>query len=286
MSPRMWGKNEPANGRAVPRMWGKGSIVETKLIYPELSYKIQGGLFKVQNEVGIGRPEEVYHQAFKIWLSQNDILFQSKPPYPLHYKGELVHKLYPDLIIEDKIIIELKAKPRELLAGDWVQIMNYLKCCNAKLGLLVNMGLDRVYIQRIVREHVNCAVESNWHAIAGMGYSTLNKVQEILETIFKECQSGYGREIVDKFLLCAFQKEEVSVHRNPLIETSFMGNNFGPVPVECLILDSKVVFCHTALFENHFFSRSRALAFMKDMNLPYGLAVNFGKELLKIEILS
>ena len=94
------------------------------MIHPDLSYALQGGLFTVQNGVGLGRPEEVYHQAFTIWLKRNGFHYISKPPYPLRYDGEIVHTLFPDLIVEDNIVIELKAKARKLQAGDWVQIIN------------------------------------------------------------------------------------------------------------------------------------------------------------------
>ena len=53
------------------------------MIYQEKTRTLRKGLFEVQNEVGLGRQEEGYHQAYRIWLADNGIPFASKPPHPL-----------------------------------------------------------------------------------------------------------------------------------------------------------------------------------------------------------
>jgi GxxExxY protein len=257
-----------------------------EILYPKLGYLLQGGLYFVQNEVGIGRPEEAYHQAFRIWLEENDIPYASKKPHPLTYRGQVAHTLYPDFVIDKKITVELKAKPRYLQSGDWVQIMNYLKCRKDKLGLLVNMGLDRVHIQRILREKSVSRQNFDWRAWENKPDPVLKTIRLLIETLFNEHQTGYGREVVDAILYFALSKEEIGFKTSPTVETSYKEISFGKTMIDCIILEQKVVFCHTALFDDLSFARSRATAFRKDLDLPYGIAVNFGKETFTVQTFS
>lgn len=257
-----------------------------EIIYPKLSYTLQGGLYFVQNEVGIGRPEEAYHQAFKLWLEEKGIPYASKKPHPLTYRSQVAHILYPDFVIDGKITIELKAKLRFLQAGDWVQIMNYLKFRGDKLGLLVNMGLDRVYNQRVLREQSITNYVSDWSAWEDRQEPVLKTIQILIESLYHEYQTGYGREVVDALLYSAFSTEGVDFITSPTLETLYKETSFGKMPVDCIVLDQKIVFCHTALFDDLSYTRSRADAFMKDLDLPYGIAVNFGKETLAVKVFS
>lgn len=257
-----------------------------EIFYPKLSYLLQGGLYFVQNEVGIGRPEEAYHQAFKLWLDENDISYVSKPPHPLTYCKQVAHTLFPDFVIEDKISVELKAKPRFLQSGDWVQILNYLKCRGDKLGLLVNMGLDRVYIQRVLREKPETYLTCDWNAWQNKKDPVLKTIQFLIESLYHEHQTGYGREVVDALLYFAFRTEGVDFNPTPTVETSYKETSFGKTPIDCIVLGQQVVFCHTALFDDLSFSSSRVKAFMKDLALPLGIAVNFGKETLAVKAFS
>ena len=79
------------------------------LILAEKTEVLRCGFFDVQNRVGLGRDEEDYHQAMKVWLSDNDIPFRSKYPHPLMLYGQVAHTLIPDVVAWDEITIELKA---------------------------------------------------------------------------------------------------------------------------------------------------------------------------------
>lgn len=245
---------------------------------------MQGGLFFVQNEVGIGRSEEIYHQAFKMWLDENDIPYASKPPHPLMYRTQVAHTLFPDFVIEDKLSIELKARPRFLQSGDWVQIMNYLKLREDQLGLLVNMGLGRVHIQRVLREKAETRCDFDWSAWQNKQEPVFKTIQFVFETLYQEHQTGYGREVVDALLYFALKTEGVRFISTPTVESTYKAVSFGRTPLDCIVLDQQVVLCHTALFDDLSFSHSRVKAFMKDLAVPYGVAVNFGKETLAVKV--
>jgi len=114
-----------------------------KLIYPELSYRIVGILFDVHNELGKYAREKQYSKRIEECLKQDGI----------RYKRELFTATsgnIADFIVEDQILIELKAVPR-LTMDHFRQIQNYLQQTQLKLGLLVNFRSQYLRPQRIIR---------------------------------------------------------------------------------------------------------------------------------------
>ena len=92
------------------------------MIYEDKTGLIRRGMFDVQNEVGLGRKEEVYHQAFHSWLKEQAIPHFSKKAHPLQLGGEVAHVLCPDFIVWDCISIEMKA-----LGLNWGVAINFGK---------------------------------------------------------------------------------------------------------------------------------------------------------------
>ena len=74
----------------------------------------------------------------------------------------MAHTLYPDFVTWDAITVELKALTRRLHDEERVQIFDYLKCRGDRLGLLVNMGLHRVHVERFVYDPPAHAIVENW----------------------------------------------------------------------------------------------------------------------------
>jgi GxxExxY protein len=122
------------------------------LIYPELSYKIVGLVYDVHNNIGGGLREKAYESAMEVALSSAGLDYKKQTQLPIMYKGEKVAVRYLDLLIEDKIILELKAGER-FTATYIKQVSEYLKHTGYKLGLLINFGKERVTIKRVVNEN-------------------------------------------------------------------------------------------------------------------------------------
>ena len=133
-------ENHPRNPRA---------RCSVSLIYEEQTELLRRCFFEVQNEVGLGRQEEAYHRACKLWLEAHDIPHASKPPLRLMIEGQEAYTIHPDFVVWDSITVELKAVARKLNQGEFVQLFDYLKYRQDRVGLLVNMGLDRVHVERV-----------------------------------------------------------------------------------------------------------------------------------------
>lgn len=112
----------------------------------ELTYKIRGCVFR---ELGAGFLEKVYENALMIELQKQGLHYKTQHSLKVNYKGNAVGEYMADLLIEDKVIIELKAVSKILPVHE-AQLLNYLKASNISLGLLVNFTHPKATIKRYV----------------------------------------------------------------------------------------------------------------------------------------
>jgi GxxExxY protein len=123
--------------------------INTDLLYADLTYKIRGALFTVYNELGYGHKESVYQSALISELQSAKIPFEKEKSLDVFYKNDIVGNYRPDIVVDDKIIIELKAV--EYMPNNYEnQILHYLKTTGYSVGLLVNFGTPKLYIKRLV----------------------------------------------------------------------------------------------------------------------------------------
>ncbi|MCK4956250.1 MAG: GxxExxY protein [Candidatus Cloacimonetes bacterium] len=120
----------------------------TKYLYEDLSEKIIGCFYNVFNELGFGFLESVYENALMIELNKININAIRQQPIEVLYKGQIVGDFRADIIVDNKIIIELKAVSK-LSSIHEVQLVNYLKATEIKIGLLVNFGEKLEFRRRI-----------------------------------------------------------------------------------------------------------------------------------------
>lgn len=120
------------------------------LIYKEESYQIIGLCMEVHRQLGKGFNEAVYCDALEIEFIDNKINYSREILYNITYKGNtLPHKYRADFIIDNKIILELKAI--EFLNSAHIkQTLNYLAVSKLKLGLLINFGEDSLKYKRVI----------------------------------------------------------------------------------------------------------------------------------------
>ena len=125
--------------------------IKKNILHPELSYKICGFLFSIHNKLGRYRNEKQYGDALENLLKENKVNFLREKSLPVSFIGEEERRNIPDFIIEDKIIIDLKAK-RLTTKEDYFQMKRYLASYNKELGLLVNFRQKYIYPKRVVNK--------------------------------------------------------------------------------------------------------------------------------------
>lgn len=114
----------------------------------DLTEKIIGCAYKVYNELGAGFIEKVYENALMIELKNEGLAAQQQYPVKVYYKGNLIGDYVADIVVEDRVIVELKAVS-QLTKAHEVQLVNYLKATRLEVGLLINFG-DQISIKRKV----------------------------------------------------------------------------------------------------------------------------------------
>jgi len=121
-----------------------------ELIHKELAYKIVGCAMEVHKTLGPGFLESVYEEALKLEMGTKGIIFESQKKYPVIYMGQEIKKFYCDLVVENKIIVELKAV-KKLGDIERAQVINYLKVTGLQLGILMNFGEKSLISERLVK---------------------------------------------------------------------------------------------------------------------------------------
>ena len=122
------------------------------ILYPELSWQIVGAAIEIHKHIGPGQLESVYQRSMECELRRRAIAFASQVPVPMFFKGDRVGDFYADLIVEDTIILELKAVQR-LMGVHTAQLLSYLTAAGLRLGMLMNFNVPRMVhgVKRVVR---------------------------------------------------------------------------------------------------------------------------------------
>ncbi len=115
----------------------------------ELSEKIIGSAFEVSNILGAGFLEKVYENALNVELNLRGLKTFQQAPLKVYYKSELVGDYIADIMVEDEILVEIKAV-KDFDDIHMAQCLNYLRITGLKLCLLINFSKTRIEIKRIV----------------------------------------------------------------------------------------------------------------------------------------
>jgi GxxExxY protein len=122
----------------------------TALVYPELSYEIVGAAMEVHNSLGPGYLESVYQRELSHEFTLRCLRFREAVRLPVEYKGVLVGDYEADFIVDDKIVVELKAVAN-LHPRHQAQAANYLAASGLRLAIILNFGSDSLTHKRVVR---------------------------------------------------------------------------------------------------------------------------------------
>ena len=115
----------------------------------ELTYRIRGCIFEVYRQLGHGFLESVYRKALAYELERTGLRVEQEKPVDIDYKGMAIGGFRLDLLVEEKVIVELKAQ-QKLPIGAESQLMNYLKATGLRVGLLANFCFPKASVRRII----------------------------------------------------------------------------------------------------------------------------------------
>jgi len=112
-----------------------------------LTKKVIGEAMHVHRILGSGFLESIYHNSLLIRLKKLGLKAESQKPLPVYFEGELVGDFLADIIVENRLILELKAVSK-LNSAHEVQLVNYLTATKIDIGLLLNFGAVSLEFKR------------------------------------------------------------------------------------------------------------------------------------------
>jgi len=111
----------------------------TEFLYKQESYIIRGGAFEIYKQFRNSHKEKIYQRSLVEYLRSKGLIVDTEKQIPVYFQNKKVGTYIPDLIVENKIFIELKQKPM-IHKDDIKQFWYYLKNSNYKVGYLINFG--------------------------------------------------------------------------------------------------------------------------------------------------
>lgn len=131
-------------------------ITEIKKQIPEikkrdpLTEQIISCAYKVHSELGPGFNEKIYHNALKLTLKEEGLNYETEKEYKVIFCDKQVGILRVDLVVENKVIVEVKAITGNMPKVFEAQILSYLKVSNYSVGLLINFGNKSCQVRRLM----------------------------------------------------------------------------------------------------------------------------------------
>ncbi len=119
--------------------------------YRELTEKIIGCAYHVYNRMGFGFLESVYEKCMLIELRKAGLNAESQKPITVYYENEIVGEFVADILVDDRIMLELKSV-RRIIEAHEVQLVNYLVATGKQVGLILNFGERKVEVKRKIKD--------------------------------------------------------------------------------------------------------------------------------------
>jgi GxxExxY protein len=129
------------------------------LKHEAISEKIIGVFFDVYNELGYGFLESVYEKSMLVALKAAGLLAECQVPIPVWFRGVQVAGFFADILVEGKVMLELKAA-RAIDKAHEAQLLNYLKATEIEIGLLLNFG-QRAEFRRLLFDNERKKIREN-----------------------------------------------------------------------------------------------------------------------------
>lgn len=118
------------------------------MIEEELTGQIIKCYYKVYDTLGHGFLERIYHNSMIIELVSQGLRVETEKPIAVFYQGRVVGTFVADIVVEDRVVVELKANER-LIEAHEAQLVNYLRATEIEIGLLFNFGKTAEFKRKV-----------------------------------------------------------------------------------------------------------------------------------------
>lgn len=262
-----------------------------ELLHAQETEEIIGILYAVRNAMGAGWSEEIYHQALLKALMEANIPVQHKPRQTLVHKGKPIQTFEADLILYDKIILELKVNPgvrgKDFPSANEAQLLHYLKSFGKDLGLLVNFAHAKVGLKRIAYQPSGVKILEDFERIKP--YITpenrplLLVIRQCLLSIANDYGTGYPEAVYRKIISTELQARNIHVNADVEIPATWQDSEIGIQTTQHLIVNGQIlVFVRATLAHPTTYDYLKTRSYLKALGLEIGLVLNFGRNTFQI----
>jgi len=258
------------------------------LIHGELTYQIRKCIFEVHSVLRAGFDEESYHLALANRFKRANIPFESKVVCYVEHRGFKIRRFIADIIIDNKVILELKHLQNGFLPINELQLIGYLKCWKIELGMLVNFGQPSVDIQRRIFTEKEIILVEDYTSIIGKlsikDKEMLRKIRSSILTVSETHKSGY-KDTIYKDLLCTeLTYQNIAFQASFLVPIEFDGTLIRHFELKYPIVANRIIIAVISLKNDLAIDIRKMKAYLRRSNVPIGIIAHFGKE--KLEIIS
>ena len=252
-----------------------------ELLYSEETYQIRGAAFEVHRQLGPGHAEEAYEEALKIALARRGISIRDQVPFDVVYEDVKVGSYRPDLLANERILLELKAVEK-LLPIHEAQLLFYLRVTALELGLLINFGAARVQAVRRVLTRAEPGQTPPERCRTYTGGLERLPYPEVLWAI-GNCARRVHFTLGPGFLFHVYEKALFvemglqGIPREPVkyLDLEFDGQVVGRERVHLLVADGKVLVGPVAVSEIRALDLQITRKQLRALGLEVGVVANF-----------
>lgn len=256
------------------------------LLHEKLSYALRGCFYDVHNILGMGYDEESYHLALEQRLIKANIHFQSKVTSYIEHRGTKIHQFIADLIIEDKVILELKSIVTNFHPAHHLQLLSYLKNWQKDLGMLVNFGQSSVNVYRMPFTEKKTTFIEDYSELEGLIYLDNRKCLKLLRaailTIFELYGLGYYDTVYKRLVCAELTHRDTLFAPQALIPVKYDGKIIRHFELNYPLIDNRILCGIIAIKEDLTPQIYKMRTYLKAANLYIGILAHFGKEKLEI----
>jgi len=260
----------------------------TDIIYPDLSYDVQGCLYDVYNELRyLDLSEEGWENALLIALKEKGISAERQVEYELRYKGYRVGRFFVDVVVDGKLLLELKARD-DVLPIDIAQVITYLKVTDMKLGILVNFGGHELFFKRVPNflEHRDAErparedVQSTEHLLHP---ELTAELRAALYEVHGELGPGFMHMHYRRSTQIELRSRDVPYEVKKEITLRFRGQPIEKRETRLIVADERVLVVPIAVRRITRRLRGRLRQYLGLLDLKLGVIANFHAPHLEIE---
>ncbi|MFN8492797.1 MAG: GxxExxY protein [Caldilineaceae bacterium] len=261
----------------------------TKLLYPELSYSIQGAFYDVYNKLRyLDLSEEGWERALLLALRARGHQVERQVEYELCYKGRRVGRFFIDLLVDGKVLLELKAT-NKLIAINVSQVITYLKATQLQLGILVNFAGANLEYRRIPNFVTQPAVhQENKVENASLEQYLYPELTHELRSTLYEVHGVLGTGFMHMHYRRATQAElrlrTIPFRRQKEITLFYQATPIETRKVYLLVVDDKVLLAPMAVQTITPQIKGRFRQYLKLLELELGIVANFHGQQLQMEM--